>query len=339
MIDLSTEYLGLKLKNPLVPSSSPLTGDLDSVRELEDSGASALILPSLFEESILAGEAAAVRFLHEQDIGFGEATSFLPIPDDAIYRSELDEYLEYIQTLKSSLSIPVIASLNGVSTEGWTRYGKQLQEAGADALELNVYYVAADIFESGAEVEARYLDVLRELKQHVTIPVTMKLSSQFSSVGHFVRSLQEAGADGVSLFNRFYQPDIDLLTREVVSTLSLSSSYENLLRIHWVATLFGKVDLSLAVTGGIHSATDAMKALMAGADVTHLCSALLKQGPQVLAEIEQGMREWMTEHEYESVQQLKGSVCRDRAIDPSAYDRANYVQVMHSHRNARGVWR
>ena len=339
MIDLSTEYLGLKLKNPLVPSSSPLTGDLDSARELEDAGASALILPSLFEESILASEAAAARFLHEQDIGFGEAGSFLPIPDDSIYRSELDEYLHYIQTLKSSLSIPVIASLNGISTEGWPRYGKQLQEAGADALELNVYYVAADIFESGAEVEARYLKVLRELKQHVTVPVTMKLSSQFSSVGHFVRSLQEAGAQGVSLFNRFYQPDIDLLTREVVPTMSLSSSYENLLRIHWVATLFGKVDLSLAVTGGVHTAEDALKALMAGADVTHLCSVLLKQGPQALAEIEQGLREWMTEHEYESVQQLKGSVCRDRAIDPSAYDRANYVQVMHSHRSAKGVWR
>ena len=339
MSDLSTEYLGLKLKNPLVPSSSPLTGDLDSARELEDAGASALILPSLFEESILASEAAAARFLLEQDIGFGEAGSFLPIPDDSIYQSELDAYLHYIQTLKSSLSIPVIASLNGISTEGWTRYGQQLQEAGADALELNVYYVAADIFESGAEVEARYLKVLRELKQHVTVPVTMKLSSQFSSVGHFVRSLQEAGAQGVSLFNRFYQPDIDLLTREVVPTMSLSSSYENLLRIHWVATLFGKVDLSLAVTGGVHSAEDALKALMAGADVTHLCSVLLQQGPQALAEIEQGMREWMTEHEYQSVQQLKGSVCRDRAIDPSAYDRANYVQVMHSHRSAKGVWR
>ncbi len=339
MIDLSTEYLGLKLKNPLVPSSSPLTGDLDSARELEDAGASALVLPSLFEESILASEAAAARFLHEQDIGFSEAGSFLPIPDDSTYQSELDEYLQYIQTLKNSLSIPVIASLNGISTEGWTRYGKQLQEAGADALELNVYYVAADIFESGAEVEARYLNVLRELKQHVTVPVTMKLSSQFSSVGHFVRSLQEAGADGVSLFNRFYQPDIDLLTREVVPTISLSSSYENLLRIHWVATLFGKVDLSLAVTGGVHTAEDALKALMAGADVTHLCSVLLQQGPQVISEIEQGMREWMEQHEYESVQQLKGSVCRDRAIDPSAYDRANYVQVMHSHRSAKGVWR
>ena len=339
MTDLSTEYLGLKLKNPLVPSSSPLTGDLDSARELEDAGASALILPSLFEESILASEAAAVRFLHEQDIGFGEAGSFLPTPDESLYRSELDEYLVYIQTLKSSLSIPVIASLNGISTEGWTRYGKQLQEAGADALELNVYYVAADVFESGAEVEARYLNVLRELKQHVTLPITMKLSSQFSSVGHFVRSLQEAGAQGVSLFNRFYQPDIDLLTREVVPTLSLSSSYESLLRVHWIATLFGKVDLSLAVTGGIHDSTDVMKALMAGADVTHLCSVLLKQGPHALAEIEQGMREWMAIHEYESVQQLKGSVCRDKAIDPSAYDRANYVQVMHSHRSARGVWR
>lgn len=339
MIDLSTEYLGLKLKNPLVPSSSPLTGDLDSVRELEDAGASAVILPSLFEESILASEAAAVRFLHEQDIGFGEAGSFLPMPDESMYRSELDEYLQYIQTLKSSVSIPVIASLNGISTEGWTRYGQQLQEAGADALELNVYYVAANIFESGAEVEARYINVLRELKQHVTVPITMKLSSQFSSVGHFVRSLQDAGAQGVSLFNRFYQPDIDLLTREVVPTLSLSSSYENLLRVHWVATLFGKVDLSLAVTGGIHSADDALKALMAGADVTHLCSVLLQQGPQAVAEIEQAMRDWMTEHEYESVRQLKGSVCRDHAIDPSAYDRANYVQVMHSHRSARGVWR
>ncbi|HZJ93406.1 MAG TPA: dihydroorotate dehydrogenase-like protein [Thiopseudomonas sp.] len=339
MIDLSTEYLGLKLKNPLVPSSSPLTGDLDSVRELEDAGASAVILPSLFEESILASEAAAVRFLHEQDIGFGEAGSFLPMPDESMYRSELDEYLQYIQTLKSSVSIPVIASLNGISTEGWTRYGQQLQEAGADALELNVYYVAANIFESGAEVEARYINVLRELKQHVTVPITMKLSSQFSSVGHFVRSLQDAGAQGVSLFNRFYQPDIDLLTREVVPTLSLSSSYENLLRVHWVATLFGKVDLSLAVTGGIHSADDALKALMAGADVTHLCSVLLQQGPQAVAEIGQAMRDWMTEHEYESVRQLKGSVCRDHAIDPSAYDRANYVQVMHSHRSARGVWR
>lgn len=339
MIDLSTEYLGLKLKSPLVPSSSPLTGDLDSARELEDLGASALVMPSLFEESILASEAAAVRFLHEQDIGFGEASSFLPMPDESMYRSELDEYLDYIQALKSSLSIPVIASLNGISSEGWTRYGKQLQDAGADALELNVYYVAADIFESGAEVEARYLNVLRELKQHVTVPVTMKLSSQFSSVGHFVRSLQEDGADGVALFNRFYQPNIDLLSREVVPTISLSSSYENLLRIHWVATLFGKVNLSLAVTGGIHNAEDAMKALMAGADVTHLCSVLLKKGPQALAEIEQGMRDWMTEHEYKSVQQLKGSVCRDRAIDPTAYDRANYVQVMHSHRSARGIWR
>lgn len=338
MIDLSTEYLGLKLKNPLVPSSSPLTGDFDSARELEDAGASALIMPSLFEESILASEAAAARFLHEQDIGFGEAGSFLPIPDETIYRSELDEYLEYVQTLKSSLSIPVIASLNGISTQGWTRYGKQLQSAGADALELNVYYVA-DIFESGTEVEERYLKVLRELKQHVSVPITMKLSSQFSSVGHFVRSLQEAGAQGVSLFNRFYQPDIDLLSREVVPTLSLSSSYESLLRVHWIATLFGKVDLSLAVTGGVHSATDAMKALMAGADVTHLCSALLKHGPQALADIEQGMRDWMAEYEYESVQQLKGSVCRDRAIDPSAYDRANYVEVMNNHRSAKGVWR
>lgn len=339
MIDLSTEYLGLKLKNPLVPSSSPLTGNFDTARELEDSGAAALVLPSLFEESIRASEEAAMRFLMEQETGFGEADSFLPVHDDSCFRTELDEYLEYLRRLKESLQIPVIASLNGITPEGWTSHAKQLQEAGADALELNVYYVATNIEESAEQVEQRYLDVLAQVKQHVSIPITMKLGSQFSSVGHFVRKLEQGGVDGVSLFNRFYQPDIALFTREVMPMLTLSSSYESLLRVSWIATLFGKVQLSLAVTGGIHSAEDALKALMAGADVTHLCSILLREGPQTLGDILRNMQAWLQEQEYDSVSQLKGSVSRERAIDPSAYDRANYVEVMKSHRSATGVWR
>ena len=339
MVDLSTEYLGLKLANPLVPSASPLSRDLDTARRLEDAGASALVMYSLFEEAIHASEAAAARFFHEQAIGFGEADSFLPVPAPEAYLSELDEYLEQVVSLKQALHIPVIASLNGITPGGWVHYGRQLQEAGADALELNVYYVASNTHESAAEVEGRYVELLYELKQHVSIPITMKLSSQFSSLGHFVRNLESAGARGVALFNRFYQPDIDLVTREVVPTLTLSSPYEALLRIHWVAALYGQVGLSLAVTGGMHSETDVLKALMAGADVTHLCSVLLKEGPEFLGSIRDDLIRWMEKHEYSSVKQLKGSVSRKHAIDPGAYDRANYVKVMDSHRSPGGVWR
>ncbi|MBU1193051.1 MAG: dihydroorotate dehydrogenase-like protein [Gammaproteobacteria bacterium] len=337
MADLTTDYLGLRLTNPLVPSASPLTRDFDTARRLEDAGAPALVMYSLFEESIEASEAAAARFFHEQAIGYGEADSFLPIPDG--YLSELEDYLEQLTNLKQSLHIPIIASLNGISASGWVQYGKQLQEAGADALELNVYYVAANIDESAAEVESRYIELLYELKQHVSIPIAMKLTSQFSSVGHFVKSLEAAGANGVALFNRFYQPDINLETREVVPSLTLSSSYETLLRVHWTAVLFGQVNLSLAVTGGIHTVDDVLKALMAGADVTHLCSVLLKQGPEYLANLLSGLDAWLDEHDYASVRQLKGSVSRKHAIDPSAYERANYVKVMDSHRSSSGVWR
>ncbi len=241
-------------------------------------------------------------------------------------------------SVKRGFILPIL-SLNGFSDDGWLHYGRQLQEAGADALELNVYYVAADPFESGAAVESRYVELLHQLKEVVGIPITMKLSSQFSSVGHLVRALEAAGAQGVALFNRFYQPDIDLETREVTLTLTLSSPYESLLRVHWVAALHGKVDLSLAVTGGIHSAEDALKALMAGANVTHLCSVLLKEGPEALDRIRADMLRWMEEHEYTSVRQLKGCVSRQHAIDPTAYDRANYVKVMDRHRCPDGVWR
>ncbi|MGD2053742.1 MAG: dihydroorotate dehydrogenase-like protein, partial [Gammaproteobacteria bacterium] len=281
MIDLSTEYLGLKLDNPLVPSSSPLTGELASAKKLEDAGASALVLPSLFEEAIEYEQQQLEQFVHSQALGHYEAQSFQPVPED--YSSELDNYLERIQQFKQALDIPVIASLNGISTSGWIDTGKELQQAGADALELNVYYVAADPETSGEAVEMRYLQLLGDLQQHVTLPITMKLSSQFSSVANMVLKLQQAGVNGVSLFNRFYQPDIDLETLRIKPALELSTPVESLLRIRWVALLRGRVDLSLAVTGGFHTADNIIKALLAGADITHLCSVLLKQGPEHIA--------------------------------------------------------
>ena len=260
MIDLSTEYLGLKLDNPLVPSSSPLTGEIDSAKQLEDAGAAALVMPSLFEQAIQREQKQLEQFVHSQALGNYEAQSFQPVPED--YTSELDAYLQKIEQLKSALDIPVIASLNGISTSGWIDHGKDLQEAGADALELNVYYIAADPDKTGDEVESRYLQLLGDLREHITIPVTMKLSSQFSSVANMVRKLQQASAQGVVLFNRFYQPDIDLETLEIKPHLDLSTPMESLLRIRWIALLRGHVELSIAATGGFHKTEDIIKALL-----------------------------------------------------------------------------
>ncbi|MFI3155983.1 MAG: dihydroorotate dehydrogenase-like protein [Methylococcaceae bacterium] len=337
MVDLTTEYLGLKLANPLVPSASPLSHDTDSARRLEDAGASALVMYSLFEEKIEAEAQQMERFFYQQAIGHGEADSFHPMPDNI--QTYQEQYLEHLQQLKSTLAIPVIASLNGTSLSGWVEYGKQLQQAGADALELNIYHLAANSDESGDAVEQRYLDILRELKEQVSVPIVMKLSSQFSSPIHFAKRLEGAGANGIALFNRFYQPDIDLETLEVVPKLELSSSAEALLRIRWTALLYGRTKLSLAVTGGFHQTPDVLKALLAGADVVHLCSVLLKDGVGRLSEILAEMEQWLAEHEYESVSQLKGSVSRQHAIDPSAYERANYVQVLDSYSSPAGVLR
>lgn len=329
MIDLSTEYLGLKLDNPFVPSSSPLTGELDSAKKLEDAGASALVLPSLFEESIEYEQKQLERFVHSQDLGNYEAQSYQPIPDD--YGSELDNYLERIQQYKSSLSIPIIASLNGISTNGWIDAGKELQEAGADALELNVYYIAADPAVSGDEVENRYLQLLTDLRQHINIPVTMKLSSQFSSVANMVLKLQQAGAQGVSLFNRFYQPDIDLETLQVKPHLELSNSNESLLRIRWIALIRDYVTLSIAATGGFHNTDDIIKALLVGADITHLCSVLLKNGPTHISVIKNETLKWLEENEYNSIKQMKGSISKASAINPEQLEHSNYMHVIKSY--------
>ena len=337
MVDLTTNYIGLKLANPLVPSASPLSKDVDSARSLEDAGASALVMYSLFEEKIEAEAQQMERFFYQQALGHGEADSFHPMPDNILTYQE--QYLEQLQKIKSALSIPVIASLNGSSLGGWVEYGKQLQQAGADALELNIYHVAANADESGDQVENRYLDILRELKVHVSLPITMKLSSQFSSPIHFARRLEAGGAAGIALFNRFYQPDIDLETLEVRPKLELSTPSEASLRIRWIALLYGRTKLSLAVTGGFHETPDVLRALLAGADVVHLCSILLKQGVGRLTEILTEMEQWLVEHEYDSISQLKGSVSQQHAIDPSAYERANYVQVLDSYSSPAGVLR
>ncbi len=337
MVDLRTTYLGLKLAHPLVPSASPFTKDTDTARRLEDAGAAALVMHSLFEEKIEAETRQMERFFYQQAIGHGEADSFHPVSEHM--KTYQERYLENLQKIKSALHIPVIASLNGTSISGWVDNGKQLQQAGADALELNVYHVAANPDQSSEDVENRYIAILQELKRHVSIPITMKLSPQFSSPIHFAKRLESAGVDGIAIFNRFYQPDIDLETLEVLPKLELSTATEALLRVRWTALLFGKVNISLAVTGGFHTVEDVVKALLAGADVVHLCSALLKQGSVRLTGIRNELENWLMEHEYESVQQLKGSVSQQHAIDPSAYERANYVQVLDSYSHPSGVLR
>lgn len=329
-MDLSTNYLGLTLKNPLVPSASPLSKNTDTAKKLEDAGASALVMYSLFEEEIIEEEADYDFLLHGQSMGHGEADSYLPIP--AIYKNCLDLYLEQIQKLKQQLDIPVIASLNGVTNSGWTTHARDLQSAGADALELNIYYIPVDINESSADVEQRYIDILKAVKEQVTIPVTCKLTSQFSSPGHFIRQLEAAGADGVALFNRFYQPDINLQSLKIDPKLTLSSPYEMLLRMHWIALVHGRTDLSLAATGGIHSSESVVKLLLAGADVTHLCSILIKQGPEVIGTILAGLERWLEDNQFQSVTQLKGSVSQGKATNPAAYERLNYLQILQGYK-------
>jgi len=334
MPDLSTTYLGLRLKNPLVPSSSPLSHDLDAILHLEDAGAAAIVMHSLFEEDVRHDERMIDRFLVHPDT-FGESAGHLPFGHD--YQSRLDGYLEQIQRLKSRLSIPVVASLNGSSLSGWVELGKELQAAGADALELNAWYMPSDPRVTGEAIEDHHISLLKDLKTAVTIPIGMKLSPFFSSLPHFVHQAEAAGAAGVSLFNRFFQPDIDLESLSVVDRIQLSTSDDALLAMRWIAILRGSTRLSLAATGGVHTAEDALKMLLAGADVVHMASALLKNGPLALSEVLQGMTDWLSAREYTSVAQMKGSMSQQNSPNPSTFARASYLHVLNSFTPPAGV--
>ncbi|HHS89494.1 MAG TPA: dihydroorotate dehydrogenase-like protein [Rhodobacteraceae bacterium] len=327
-MNLTTPWLGMTLKNPFVPSASPLSRDVDACRRLEDAGASAIIMYSLFEEEIAAEEEQLQHLWEFQDIGHTETSSYLPTHHD--YKTCEEAYLEQLAALKKALDIPVVASLNGTTPEGWTGHARDLEEAGADALELNIYYVPTNMSESGQMVEDRYIEIIERVRQSTSIPLTVKLSQQFSSPGHFIKQIEGTGADGVGLFNRFFHPDLDLEKLEITSVLTPSCPHDALLRLHWVALIRNRVKLSIGATGGIHDATDVIKLLLAGADVTHLCTTLLLHGPERIQEIEHGLAEWMERNEYESVAQMKGCVSQMNVTDPAAYERMNYMETLKS---------
>jgi dihydroorotate dehydrogenase (fumarate) len=328
-IDLSTVYLGLKLKNPLVASSSPMCKDLGNVRRLEDAGASAIVLHSLFEEQIELESEELDRFLTMSSEISSEAVTNLPELTYSVMGPEA--YLQHIVKCKQAVNIPVIASLNGISKGGWLKYAKQMEQAGADALELNIYYIPVDPAVSGEAVEQKYVDLVKAVKEEVKIPVAVKLGPYFSSPVNMTRKLDAAGADALVLFNRFYQPDYDLEALEVVPNLILSNSHELLLRLHWIAVIYGSVKADLALTGGVHSATDVIKAMMAGSKVAMMTSALLKRGISFLDTIATELLIWMGEHEYDSIKQMQGSMSRNAVPQPGAFERANYMKVLSSY--------
>ena len=329
MPDLSTTYMGLKLKNPIVPSSSPLMQKLDPIRRMEDSGAAAIVLHSLFEEQLIHERNALDYYLAYGIESYAEARTYFPNLSN--YNHGPDGYLEHIRRVKAAVSIPVIASLNGFSPGGWTAFAQQIEQAGADALELNVYYIAADPDSTSEEIEQSYLDLLRDIKAMVRIPVAVKLGPYFTTFARMAHSLARAGADALVLFNRFYQPDIDLENLAVVPNLQLSDSHELRLRLRWVAILYKAVEADLAVTGGVHTHEDVLKALMAGANVTMMASALLAHGTGHIRGVLAGLERWMDEHEYHSIQQMRGSMSQHAISQPAAYERANYVDVLRSY--------
>ena len=329
MIDLSTSYMGLSLKNPVVVSASPLQRELELVRQMEDAGAAAVVMHSLFEEQINVESEDLNRWLENGSESFAEALRYLPDLED--YNRGPDAYLEHLAQVKSRVDIPVIASLNGNTIGGWTRYAKMMEEAGADAIELNAYHVAADREVSGSEIEQMYIDLVKQAKKTVRVPLAVKVNHFFSSVPHMMRQLTTAGADGLVLFNRFYQPDIDLEKLEVVPHLQLSHSYELLLRLTWVAILYGQIEADMAITGGVHTSQDVLKSMMAGARVSMMTSALLEKGIGHIREVLQGVRQWMEDHEYESIRQMQGSMSRQAVPDPAAYERAHYMRVLSSY--------
>ena len=330
MTDLSTTYMGLALKSPFVASAGPMTGDPSMWQRLEEAGAAAIVLPSLFEEEI-EHEAFAVDFAIEHGADqFGEALTFLP--EMPVAEVGPARHLALVEKAREALSIPVIASLNGTSPGGWVRYAKHLADAGAHAIELNLYDVVVDPQVTAAEVEHRYVELVEEVRAEITVPLAVKLSPWFTALGHLAVQLQDAGADGLVMFNRLYQPDIDLDSLTVVPRLALSSPAESRLSLHWIANLRSSLHCSLAASSGVHDGADALKLLLAGADVVMTTSSLLRHGPEHLVAIERFVRQWMVDRDYLSVDELRGSVSRENVPDPQIYERANYYQVLHSWR-------
>ena len=325
-MDLKTSYLGLQLAHPLMAGASPLVDDMGMVKRLEDAGVSGIVMHSLFEEQITREEQGTLMDMELHANSNAEAVSYFPQPDD--FRLGPERYLEQLRRIKEAVAVPVIASLNGTTAAGWLHYAQLMEQAGADALELNVYYIATDAKESAADVEKRTLDVVRSVKAQVKIPVAVKLSPFFSSLAHFAMELETAGADGLVLFNRFFQPDINVEELLAEPSLQLSGPSDLLLRLRWLAVLHGRIKGSLAVTGGVHDGIGALKAVMAGADAVQMVSALLIHGPERLAQTRATLAEWLEEHEYESLAQARGSMSLLKSPNPQAFTRANYMRIL-----------
>jgi dihydroorotate dehydrogenase (fumarate) len=325
-VDLRTHYLGLELRNPLVPSASPLGGKLDMLKRLEEAGAAAIVLPSLFEEQIEHEEMTVHWVLETGRESFAEALSYFPELDD--YNTGPDSYLEHLAAAKDALSVPVIASLNGSSPGGWVQYARLLEEAGADAIELNVYAVEADTNTTADQAETRILEVIRSVRAEVHIPIAVKIGPFFTALAHTATRLVVAGANGLVLFNRFVQPDIDLETLSIVDDVHLSTREELRLPLRWIAILRGRVPISLAATSGVHEAEDAVKVLLAGADVAMSASSLIRHGPGHLTKMLDGLQAWLEQREYESVEQLKGSMSQEACPTPAAFERAHYMRAL-----------
>ena len=326
-MDLTTQYLGFTLPHPFIPGASPMVDNLDTVRALEDAGAPMIVMHSLFEEQITAEQLSTARALESSKDSSSEAMSYLPTPLE--FRLGPEEYLDQVRKIKAAVKVPVVGSLNGTTPGGWLDYAKLIEQAGADALELNIYELATDPNETSQQVEQRALDVVRSVRKAVRIPVAVKLSPFYSALAHFAQQLDNLGVNGLVLFNRFYQPDIDVDALEVLR-VNLSNSSELLLRLRWLAVLSGRVNASLAVTGGVHAVTDAVKAIMTGAHCVQLVSALLEKGPGYISPMRDGLAAWLEEHEYESLQQMQGSMNLLRCPDPAMFERANYVQILQS---------
>jgi dihydroorotate dehydrogenase (fumarate) len=328
MVDLSTSYLGLSLKNPVIASASPISKKLDGFRKLEDAGASAVVMYSLFEEQIVHESLALDHFLNRGTDTYAESLTYFP--DLQHYNLGPDEYLEMIRKAKAAINIPVIASLNGVSTGGWIDYAKRMEQAGADGLELNVYYIATDINLSSQELEQNYVDLVKDVRSQIKIPLAVKLSPFFTALPNLANRLVQAGANGLVLFNRFLQPDLDIETLEVTPNLILSNSNELRLPLRWVAILYGRIQADLALTTGVHTAQDVLKSVMAGASGTMLASSLLTHGTKHVTEILTDMQMWMETFEYQSIQQMKGSMSQRAVAEPAAFERANYMKALAS---------